>query len=136
MADIVDLKTRSRMMSAIKGKNTKPELIVRKYLHALGFRYRLHDKKLPGTPDIVLAKFKTVIFVNGCFWHRHDGCKKCITPSSNIDFWTKKFEQTIARDKKAIDALEKLGWRVIVIWECQVNDKNVEKLAKQICHTI
>ena len=118
--DVHDKKTRSYNMSQIKGKDTKPEAMVRKYLFAQGFRFRKNDRKLPGTPDIVLSKYKTVIFVNGCFWHGHEGCKYFVWPKSNPDFWKKKIETNIARDKKKIAALEMLGWKVIVVWECEL----------------
>lgn len=118
--DVHDKKTRSYNMSQIKGKNTKPEELVRKYLFSQGFRYRKNDKKLPGSPDIVLPKYKTVIFVNGCFWHGHEGCKYFVWPKSNEEFWKNKIETNIARDKKKIAALEQLGWKAIVVWECQL----------------
>ena len=134
--DVHDKKTRSYNMSQIKGKKTKPEEMVRKYLFAQGFRYRKNDKKLPGTPDIVLPKYKTVIFVNGCFWHGHEGCKYFVWPKSNPDFWKKKIETNIARDKKKIAALEMLGWKVIVVWECelkkQLKDHTLATIRQQI----
>lgn len=119
MADIVDVETRSRMMSRIRGKDTVPEMQVRRFLHAKGFRYRLHVKDLPGKPDIVLPKHRTVIFVHGCFWHQHSQCKDAIMPKSNKDFWKKKLEGNVLRDQRAITALKKLGWRCLTIWECQ-----------------
>lgn len=118
--DVHDKKTRSYNMSQIKGKNTKPEEVVRKYLFSQGFRYRKNDKRLPGSPDIVLPKYKTVIFVNGCFWHGHEGCKYFVWPKSNEEFWKNKIETNIARDKNKTAALEQLGWKVIVVWECQL----------------
>ena len=123
MADIKSKEARSRNMAAIKGKNTKPEEIVRKYLFANGFRYRKNDKHLPGTPDIVLPKYKTVIFVNGCFWHGHNNCKYFVWPENNAEFWHKKIERNIMRDKEKAEQLRNLGWRVIVIWECQLKPK-------------
>ena len=114
---------RHRNMAAVKGKNTKPEIAVRKLLHKLGYRFRLHRKDLPGKPDIVLPKYKTVIFIHGCFWHRHAGCKYASTPSSNAVFWEKKFEENVARDRKNIEKLETLGWKVIIIWGCEVNEE-------------
>lgn len=111
---------RRRNMSAVKGKDTKPELLVRKWLHAAGYRFRLHVKDLPGKPDIVLPKYKTVIFVNGCFWHQHARCKHASIPTSNIDFWVKKLTSNIERDKKNYQELKKAGWTVTVIWECEV----------------
>lgn len=122
--DVHDKKTRSYNMSQIKGKNTKPEEMVRKYLFSQGFRYRKNDKRLPGSPDIVLPKYKTVIFVNGCFWHGHNGCKYFVWPKSNEDFWKNKIKANIARDKKKTDALEALGWKVIVVWECELKTQN------------
>jgi len=118
MTDIVDSQTRSRMMAGIRSKNTRPELHVRQYLHSKGFRYRLHDKKLPGSPDIVLAKYHLAIFVHGCFWHRHSGCKFATTPVQNHDNWIQKFNQNIVRDKIQIQCLIDTGWKVLVIWEC------------------
>ena len=126
MADIVDSKTRSRMMSGIRGKNTKPEILVRKALHAKGYRFRLHDKKLPGKPDIVLPKYKTVIFVHGCFWHKHN-CKHFKWPKTRPEFWRDKIVGNTERDKKHIEELQKLGWNIKVIWECEIKDKSYEK---------
>lgn len=125
--DVHDKKTRSYNMSRIKGKNTKPEEIVRKYLFAQGFRYRKNDKRLPGTPDIVLPKYKTVIFVNGCFWHGHEGCKYFVWPQNNAEFWKEKIETNIIRDKKETDALHNLGWNVLVIWECELKAEHSKK---------
>lgn len=121
--DVHDKKTRSYNMSRIKGKNTKPEELVRKYLFSQGFRYRKNDRRLPGSPDIVLPKYKTVIFVNGCFWHGHEGCKYFVWPKSNTDFWKNKIETNIARDKKKTNNLEELGWKVIVVWECELKQQ-------------
>jgi DNA mismatch endonuclease (patch repair protein) len=118
--DVVDKTTRSRMMSKIKGKNTRPEMIVRKFLHANGFRFRLHRKDLPGNPDIVLPKLKTCIFVHGCFWHRHSMCKFATTPKTRTEFWTNKLEKNVDRDSKNKLALEKEGWNVLIIWECDL----------------
>lgn len=110
-------------MSRIKGKETKPEVVVRKYLFSEGFRYRKNVKDLPGTPDIVLPRYKTVIFVNGCFWHGHKGCRHFVVPDTNREFWIGKIEANIQRDVRKSAELEKLGWRVIVIWECELNPK-------------
>jgi len=112
---------RSWNMSRIKDRNTKPEIIVRKALHRLGYRFRLHRKDLPGRPDIVLPKYKTVIFVHGCYWHRHKGCKYAYIPKSRVKFWERKFEENIERDKRNKRTLKRMGWRVIVIWECSIN---------------
>ena len=109
-------------MAAIKSKNTKPEIAVRKNLHALGYRFRLHRKDLPGKPDIVLPKYKTVIFVNGCFWHQHKGCKYSRLPKTNIDFWKRKLEGNTQRDKLKQSKLKDMGWKVINIWECQTKE--------------
>ncbi len=134
--DVHDKKTRSYNMSQIKGKNTKPEEMVRKYLFAQGFRYRKNDKKLPGTPDIVLPKYKTVIFVNECFWHGHEGCKYFVWPRSNSEFWKKKIEDNIIRDQQKIELLKSDGWKVIVVWECELKPQNkdtcLKKLGKEI----
>jgi DNA mismatch endonuclease (patch repair protein) len=118
--DIVEPEIRSRMMAAIKGRDTKPEMVVRKALHAAGFRYRLHDKRLPGKPDIVLPKWRAVVLIHGCYWHRHPGCRYATTPASNPEFWQRKFDHNVDRDRRDELRLEKLGWRVAVIWECQL----------------
>lgn len=133
MADVFDIATRSYIMSRIRGKDTKPEILVRKYLYAHGFRYRLHDKRLPGTPDIVLPKHKTVIFVHGCFWHGHEKCKYANIPKTRTKWWTEKFNRNKANDKKAINLLKKDNWKVITIFECQL--KNA-KLAKTLEKTV
>ena len=116
-------------MSCIKGKNTKPEEIVRKYLFSQGFRYRKNDKKLPGTPDIVLPKYKTVIFVNGCFWHGHEGCRYFVVPKTNTEFCVNKIETNRQRDIRKINDLQALGWKVIVVWECDLkHDKFIDTM--------
>lgn len=112
-------------MSQIKGKNTKPEMLVRKFLFAKGFRYRLHDKKLPGKPDIVLPKYKTVIFVNGCFWHGHKDCKYFVIPKTKTDWWVNKINTNKANDEKAFAVLTEQGWNVIYIWECDLKQDNI-----------
>lgn len=122
MADHLTPEQRSWNMAQIKGKNTKPELIVRSMLHRMGYRFRLHRKNLPGKPDIVLPKYKTIIFVHGCFWHRHEGCKGCTTPKSNTEFWQEKFDRNVANDHKHQREIEVLGWKVIVVWECELKD--------------
>ncbi|MGE4194662.1 MAG: very short patch repair endonuclease [Pseudodesulfovibrio sp.] len=121
--DTVDKTTRSRIMSKVGQKNTGPEMKLRRSLHRIGLRYLLHDKRLPGSPDIVFPRFKAVLFVHGCFWHRH-GCKATTTPRTNIDFWHKKFNDNIARDRRNIDTLQNIGWRVAVVWECALKSKN------------
>ena len=117
---------RSRNMSAIKSKNTKPEIKVRKVLHSMGYRFRLHSKDLPGSPDIVLPKYKTVIFVHGCFWHRHQNCKYASTPKTRQEFWNKKFNENINRDKINQENLSSKGWKIIILWECEINDKDFD----------
>jgi len=123
MTDVHNKATRSKNMAAVSGKNTKPELLIRKALHRRGFRYRLHDKKLPGKPDLVLPKYKAVIFVNGCFWHHHD-CHLFKWPSTRQDFWRTKIESNKARDIEAVKQLRRAGWRVLTIWECSLKGKS------------
>ena len=118
--DIVDTVTRSRMMAGIKGRNTRPEMIVRRFLHANGYRFRLHRRDLPGSPDIVLPRFRTCIFVHGCFWHRHAGCRYATTPKTRPEFWQTKFERNVDRDVRARAALVADGWTVVTIWECEL----------------
>lgn len=132
MTDVVDPATRSRMMSGIRGRDTKPEMTVRKYLHANGLRYRIAPKSLPGKPDIVLPKYRTVVFVHGCFWHRHEGCRYAATPASNPDFWQSKFKENIARDERVRRMLVEAGWRVLVVWECEVTTRKLRWLLKSI----
>lgn len=122
--DIVDKQTRSRMMANIKGKNTRSEITIRSLLHRQGFRFRIHDKSLPGTPDLVFRKYKAVIFVHGCYWHRHDDCKLTSTPKQNKKFWVNKFNATVARDGAVYFKLKVQGWRVSIIWECAIRDKD------------
>lgn len=118
MIDVVDSVTRSRMMSGIRGKNTKPELALRKALHARGFRYRLHSRRLPGRPDLILHRHRAVIFVHGCFWHRHKGCRYATFPATRTEFWQAKFDANTRRDHEVCDALAGEGWRVATVWEC------------------
>jgi len=132
LVDVVDKKTRSRMMSGIRGKNTRPEIAVRRYLHAHGFRFRLHRKDLPGKPDVVLPKYRTAIFVHGCYWHRHDGCKYATTPSSNREFWQRKFRENVERDRRDQARLADAGWNVLVIWECQIDENHMDELERKI----
>lgn len=129
MTDVMTSGQRSRCMAAIKGKNTRPELIVRKYLFGRGLRFRINNRKLPGTPDIVLKKYKTVVFVDGCFWHGHEGCRYFKRPSSNIEFWKQKINLNIARDYRVKVELRLLGWRVIRIWECEIKNKSQRQQA-------
>lgn len=123
--DIKTPKQRSWNMSRIRSQDTRPEMLVRSFLYQRGFRFRLHDKSLPGSPDIVLPKYRTVIEIRGCFWHRHPGCNVATMPLSNVDFWKAKFERNVARDKKNEVAISSLGWNLIVVWGCQVRDKSV-----------
>lgn len=131
MADTMTPEQRSRCMAAIKSNDTKPEMLVRRYLHAKGFRYGLHNKKLPGSPDIVLRRYKTVIFVHGCFWHGHENCKYYRMPKSNVEFWRTKIGRNRTRDERNIQDLKKQGWRVIVIWECQLKTVDLRALTLQ-----
>lgn len=133
MTDTVTPETRSRMMSGIRAKNTRPERLVRSALFAAGYRFRIHRKDLPGSPDIVLPGKKVAIFVHGCFWHRHKGCNMAKLPSSNLDFWRNKLDANVERDRKAIEALNLLGWRVMTVWECATRDL---KLAQVLGHQI
>src|SRR5216683_1609999 len=132
MIDVVDKITRSRMMAGIRGKNTKPELDLRRALHRGGLRYRLHVTGLPGRPDIVLPRHHAIIEVHRCFWHRHEHCAFCTTPASNMGFWKSKFGETVKRDKLNLEALRKLGWRVAIVWECSVKDEGAEAVAKKV----
>jgi DNA mismatch endonuclease, patch repair protein len=125
MTDIVDRATRSRMMSGIRGKNTKPEMIVRRGLHRLGYRFRLHDRNLPGSPDLALPKWNAVIFVHGCYWHRHTGCKYAYTPKSNTDFWKKKLGRNSERDLEHQKTLSETGWRILIVWECSLKHQDI-----------
>jgi len=127
MTDTVSKSRRSEIMSNVKGKHTKPEIIVRKYLHSNGFRFRIHDKKLPGNPDIKLTKYKTVIFVNGCFWHGHENCRIYVMPKTNVDFWSEKIKRNMSRDQIIINNLKELGWNVIIVWECTLKSKKREQ---------
>ncbi|MWV47129.1 DNA mismatch endonuclease Vsr [Paenibacillus sp. HJL G12] len=135
MVDTLTTEERSKMMSKIKSKNTAPEMIVRRYLHNKGFRYRLHDKKLPGKPDLILPKYKAVIFIHGCFWHGHEGCKYFRIPKSNTDYWVKKIDGNLLRDQEKQQLLRDMGWKVSVVWECELK-RNPEyrclKLIEQI----
>lgn len=136
MADVHDRKTRSFNMSQIKGKNTKPEMIVRKFLFSKGFRYRLHDSKLPGKPDIILPKYKTVIFVHGCFWHGHEGCKYYVVPKTRTEWWLDKINGNIANDLRKRSALKKEGWKVINVWECELKSDKLTKTLDKLLLSI
>ena len=140
MADVMTPEQRSRCMAAIKGKDTKPELIVRKYLFSRGLRYRVNNRKLPGSPDIVLKKYKTVVFIDGCFWHGHEGCKYYRLPKTNVDFWRHKIAMNIARDYANSVDLRLSGWKVIRVWECDIKTKvkreaTLESLYQEIVGT-
>lgn len=135
MADVHDKETRSFNMSRIKGKNTKPEMLVRRFLFANGFRYRLNFKKLPGKPDIVLPKYKTVIFINGCFWHGHKGCNYFVVPKTRTEWWLAKIKDTQKRDREAEIQLNVLGWKVITLWTCQLKH-NKNKTLQDLIITI
>lgn len=117
--DIVSPSYRSQIMARIKGKSTKPELIVRRTAHRLGYRFRLHRKDLPGSPDLVFPRLRLAVFVNGCFWHRHQNCRYAYTPKTNVEFWARKFQNNILRDTRAKKQLEDMGWRVAIVWECE-----------------
>ena len=134
--DVHDRKTRSYNMSQIKGQNTKPEELVRKYLFAQGFRYRKNDKRLPGSPDIVLPKYRTVIFVNGCFWHGHDGCKYFVWPQNNADFWKEKIQSNIIRDNNNYRKLHETGWKVILVWECELKPKKRDSTLARLLNSL
>lgn len=135
MADTHSKEIRSMNMSHIRSKNTKPEELVRKYLFAQGFRYRKNVKSLPGCPDIVLPKYKTVIFVNGCFWHKHD-CPRFVWPSSNQEYWIPKIQKNVERDKANYQQLKDLGWRVFIVWECQLKAKVAESTLAELIRKI
>ncbi|MGD9560948.1 MAG: very short patch repair endonuclease [Pyrinomonadaceae bacterium] len=130
MADSITSEQRSWNMSQIRSRDTTPEMVVRSILHRSGFRFRLHRKELPGKPDIVLRKHRAVIFVHGCFWHRHSGCKRCSTPKTNPAYWIPKLQRNADRDREHIANLKKLGWRVRVVWECEL--KNQPKLTRNL----
>lgn len=134
MADRITPKQRSRTMSKVKNKDTGIEIRIRSELHKKGFRFRKNVSNLPGTPDIVLPKYKTVIFVHGCFWHQHDGCPKSGRPKSNIEFWNDKLDKNVDRDGRNIETLKSMGWKVLLVWECELKDTEnlIEKLTQDI----
>ncbi|PZR19664.1 MAG: very short patch repair endonuclease [Flavobacterium psychrophilum] len=136
MADVHNKATRSYNMSQIKGKNTRPEMLVRRFLHAHGFRYKLHDKSLPGKPDLVLPKYKTAIFIHGCFWHGHEGCRYFVVPKTRTEWWLNKIRGNITNDHKAQDALVAQGWTVIVIWECDLKPAKVNDTLSNLVRLI
>lgn len=130
--DIFDKKKRSQVMANVRGKDTKPELAVRHFLHSRGLRYRLHQPNLPGRPDLVLPSRRIVIFVHGCFWHQHPGCRKAQLPTTQPDFWRKKLEANTVRDIQALHLLSEAGWKPIVIWECEIRPDELERLYRKI----
>lgn len=136
MVDVVDRETRSRMMANIRGRDTKPEMMVRRMLHAAGYRFRLHHRLMPGRPDIVLPKHRVAIFVHGCFWHRHEGCRLCTTPATRPAFWRDKFSANVERDARNIASLVASGWRVATIWECALKDKGSAEWATALVEWI
>ncbi|HKQ51669.1 MAG TPA: very short patch repair endonuclease [Pyrinomonadaceae bacterium] len=130
MADHISPEQRSRNMSRVKGRDTRPEMLVRSIVHRLGYRFRLHGKKLPGRPDVVLTRHRKVIFVHGCFWHGHPGCRRAARPSTNREFWDKKIDGNMARDSANIKALRREGWAVLVVWQCAMKDR--ERLEEKL----
>ena len=134
MVDVVDRETRSRMMAGIRGKNTKPEVVLRSALHRLGLRFRIHDRGLPGKPDIVFPRFRAAVQVHGCFWHRHERCRFATSPSSNSEFWQAKFETNVKRDRQSQADLEEHGWRTGVVWECAVRERGAPAVALELAH--
>ena len=129
-------EARSKNMSNIPSKDTKPEETVRKFLFSKGYRYRKNVSSLPGKPDIVLSKYKTVVFVNGCFWHAHKGCKWFVPPKSNTDFWNKKFEYNITRDRNNYQKLYEMGWKILIVWECKIRHDNPQKILNALVNEI
>ena len=136
MADIKSPEARSKNMAAIKGKETKPEEMVRKYLFHHGFRYRKNVAGLPGTPDIVLPKYKTIVFVNGCFWHKHDGCKYFVWPQNNANFWRQKILKNVERDQSNRHLLNEMGWKVLTVWECELKSHRREETLRRVVSEI
>jgi len=135
MVDTISKEHRSWVMSRIRGKNTRPERLLRSLLHRAGYRFRLHDPKLPGRPDIVLKKYRAAVFVHGCYWHRHPGCPKATIPSTRPEFWASKFEGTVERDRRTAKELESVGWRVITVWECELG-KDPEFVLDRVLHQL
>ena len=127
MTDTVDRVTRSRIMASVRRFDTRPEMLVRQSLHRLGFRYRTSDRGLPGSPDLKLTRYRAVVFVNGCFWHRHVGCRYATMPASNREWWVEKFTRNVARDAEKTRRLLKAGWRVMIVWECALRNRGVDR---------
>jgi DNA mismatch endonuclease (patch repair protein) len=136
MADVHEPEVRSYNMSQIKGKDTKPELLVRKYLHSYGFRFRLHDNSLPGKPDVILKKYHTIIFIHGCFWHGHKGCNYFVVPKTRTNWWLNKINRNKEKDFESYTALRNEGWKIITIWECELKKDKREKTLENIVKTI
>ena len=132
MIDIVDPAVRSRIMAQIGGKDTKPELVLRRALHARGLRFRLHDRKLPGTPDLVFRRFGAACFVHGCFWHRHEGCRYATDPATRRDYWQAKFRANVERDRRVRKELFEAGWRVAVVWECALRRERLQDTSSEV----
>lgn len=130
---VATTETRSRIMAAVRGRDTKPEMLLRRRLHAEGLRYRISVRGLPGSPDVVFPQYRAVVFVHGCFWHRHTGCSKATTPKSNEAFWQAKFKANVVRDRKAVAALHDLAWRVGIVWQCAIGHEVDEDLVREIC---
>ncbi len=136
MSDVHNKKTRSYNMSRIRSKDTKPEILARKYLFSKGFRYRLHDRKLPGKPDIVLSKYKTVLFIHGCFWHGHEKCKYFVTPKTRTQWWLEKIARNKQVDKRNVRLLKALGWRILTVYECKLRPAKRDKTLVQIAASL
>lgn len=134
MSDVFTPPERSRVMARVKGRDTSPEIAVRSLLHRLGYRFRLHRKDLPGKPDVVLPRYRTVVLVHGCFWHQHPGCEAAARPASHTEYWNRKLDANRARDIRNQAELERLGWRVVIVWECETKDSSV--LAKRLCELL
>jgi len=132
MTDVHEQEVRSYNMSKIRSKDTKPEIIVRKFLHSKGFRYRLHDKSLPGKPDLVLKKYKTVIFIHGCYWHGHKNCKYFVVPKTRTDWWLEKINRNVANDATNFKRLKESDWNIITIWECELKPKKIENTLRNL----
>ena len=132
MTDKISKEQRSKNMSSIRSRDTGPEKLLRSILHRMGFRFRICRKDLPGKPDIVLSRYRTVIFVNGCFWHRHNGCRDAKIPKTNTEFWLSKLNANVERDIRVQDQLESLGWNILVVWACEIKNNNVDNLKKRL----
>lgn len=136
MADIKTPEQRRLNMSRVRGEETKPEILIRKLLFSKGFRYRKNVKSLPGKPDIVLPRYKTIIFVHGCFWHQHEGCAKSRRPTSKVEFWNKKLDKNVERDLNNVRLLVDMGWKVLTVWECKLRKKDIESLSQKLINQI